>query len=269
MAPPARILAELYAVPPSAFTRERNARAAALAKAGKADEARAVKQLRRPPASLWAVNQLARAAPRELEAFLEAARRLRATQLRDPRAAAEAVREHRTHLGALVEQARGVLRGEEYHPTPAIERRISDTLLGAAADGRLAEDLREGGLAAEMQAPGFDALMGAPGAGLRLVRASPTKETSPEKRARPSGPKPSTSEKPVSNADDEGARQRAQALAQEAAARQAAAQQLEREITAAAGALTEQRRRLRDARREARRAAAAVQKAGRKVRRGR
>jgi fructose-1-phosphate kinase PfkB-like protein len=128
------VIAELYAVPPSAFTRERNAKAAALAKARHADEARAVKQLRRPSPSLWAANQLARAEPTRLAAFLEAVDRLRATQLRTPRAAAETAREHREHLNALVQRAGDVLHREGYRLTPALTRRISDTLFGAAAD---------------------------------------------------------------------------------------------------------------------------------------
>lgn len=47
---PPRVIEPLYALPLSAFTRERNAQATALTKAGRADEARAVTQLRRPTA---------------------------------------------------------------------------------------------------------------------------------------------------------------------------------------------------------------------------
>src|SRR5882762_444570 len=46
-------------------------------------------------------------------------------------------------------------------PIRAARRRISDTLLGAAADRRHAEALMHGRLTEELHAPGFDALTGA------------------------------------------------------------------------------------------------------------
>ena len=255
--PPARVIAELYAVPPSAFTRERNARAAALAKARHPDEARAVKQLRRPSASLWATNQLARAEPTRLAAFLEAVDRLRATQLRTPRAAAETAREHREHLNALVQRAGEVLHREGYRLTPALTRRISDTLFGAAADRRLADDLRHGRLAAEVAAPGFDALVGIPGAGrLHIVTGGNTAPRAVKVGKPAVAPAPAATNQ-VREAEE---RRRIEALEHEAATRKASVAKLEGEITAAATALAEQRRRLSTARREAKRAASTARK---------
>jgi hypothetical protein len=245
---PEQALEALYAVPLRDFTRERNARAAALAKAGNATAAEAVKALRRPPAWLWVTNQLGRLEGKHLAAFLEAASRLHATQLRDPQAAGATAQQHRAHLGTLLQRARDVLRREGHRVTPALERRISNTLLGAAADGRLADDLRHGRLTSGVQAPGFDALLGAPGAGRRP----------PGKRV-PPAPTASASK---AQAVEERTRLRARALADEAAARKAAARRLESEIAAATTALAEQQRRLRNARRDARRAAGAARKAG-------
>jgi hypothetical protein len=245
---PEQALEALYAVPLRDFTRERNARAAALAKAGNATAAEAVKALRRPPAWLWVTNQLGRLEGKHLAAFLEAASRLHATQLRDPQAAGATAQQHRAHLGTLLQRARDVLRREGHRVTPALERRISNTLLGAAADGRLADDLRHGRLTSGVQAPGFDALLGAPGAGRRP----------PGKRV-PPAPTASASK---AQAVEERTRLRARALADEAAAREAAARRLESEIAAATTALAEQQRRLRNARRDARRAAEAARKAG-------
>src|SRR5687768_3211382 len=48
----------LFQLPPAEFTAARNALAAKLKKAGKTDEADAVKALARPQVSAWAVNQL-------------------------------------------------------------------------------------------------------------------------------------------------------------------------------------------------------------------
>ena len=250
---PNEALEALYAVPLSAFTRERNARAAALAKAGQAAAAEAVKGLRRPPAWLWVTNQLGRLDGQRVAAFLEAATRIRATQLRDPQAAADTAQQHRAHLGALLQRARDVLRREGHQVNPALERRISNTLLGAAADRRLADDLRHGRLTSEVQAPGFEALLGAPGAGRRPLAKSAGK----------AGPGKAPPNVPIVSAreEEERRRQRARALADEAAAREAAARELESEIAAATTALTEQQHRLQSARREARRAAAAARRA--------
>ena len=68
---PEDAITRLYAVPLDAFTRERNGLATALTKAGHADQARVVRQLRRPSAPLWATNQLARVDSERLEAFLD------------------------------------------------------------------------------------------------------------------------------------------------------------------------------------------------------
>ncbi|HEU4371333.1 MAG TPA: hypothetical protein VFV05_24185 [Methylomirabilota bacterium] len=154
-------IAELYAVPPSAFTRARNAKVAALEKAGREADARAVRQLRRPPAGLWAANQLARAAPEQLEALADAVDRARRAQLRDPRAAGEAVQRLRADLEVLVVRAGQLLTEHGYHPTPATLRRISDTLIGASSDRRFAQDLRRGRLTTELAPPGFEILAGA------------------------------------------------------------------------------------------------------------
>jgi hypothetical protein len=101
-----RIIAQLYRVPPSAFTRERNARATALEKAGEPAQAHAVRQLRRPSASLWATNQLAPDDPKRLATFFETVEEVRRTQLRDPRGAGEAMRRHRGELDARVTRLR-------------------------------------------------------------------------------------------------------------------------------------------------------------------
>ena len=157
----ARLLDQLYAVQPSAFTRERNAKAAALEKAGRRAEARALRQLRRPPASLWATNRLAYVEAKRLGAFLDAVDRVRRSQLRDPRAAGEAMQRQRAELRALADRARELLAEQGYRATAATDRRISNTLLGAAVDRRRAQDLWRGRLTDELSAPGFEVLSGA------------------------------------------------------------------------------------------------------------
>src|SRR5262245_22637205 len=99
---PEDAIAKLYAVPLSAFTRERDALSRAFARSSRPAEARAVRQLRRPSAALWASNQLAHTEPEQLGAFLGGIARIRKTQLRDPRAAADEVSLQRRELQRLV-----------------------------------------------------------------------------------------------------------------------------------------------------------------------
>jgi DNA repair exonuclease SbcCD ATPase subunit len=119
---------------------------------------------------LWAANQLAHAEPRRLEAFVRTVNDVRRTQLQDPQAAGEALHRQRSELDALVRRAGELLAQHGHRATPATDRRVSDTLLGAAVDPRLSEDLRHGRLMAEQSAPGFEVLAGAkPATSLRLV----------------------------------------------------------------------------------------------------
>ena len=71
---------ELYALQPSELTRERDERAKALRKEGDRDEADAVKALRKPTLAAWALNQLARRQPKEVERLLAAGEELRSAQ---------------------------------------------------------------------------------------------------------------------------------------------------------------------------------------------
>ena len=61
----------LFEVPPTAFVARRNELAVQLRKAGKKDEAAAVKALSKPSLTVWAVNQLARRYPDQLAGFLK------------------------------------------------------------------------------------------------------------------------------------------------------------------------------------------------------
>jgi hypothetical protein len=157
-----RILEELYAVAPSEFTRARNAKAAALKAAGHVAEARAVQRISKPSTPLWAANQLARLAPKQVDRFIDAVQQVQHRQLRDPRAAAEAMQMQRAELAVLIDRAASALTKAGYQASSATLERVSNTLLGAAVDRGLASDLRHGRLAAELAAPGFEVLARAP-----------------------------------------------------------------------------------------------------------
>ena len=178
---PPQVLEELFTAPPSAFTKERNARAAALKKAGRHDAAEALRRLRRPNASLWATNQLGRLDATRLAAFIDAVGDLRRTQLRDPRAAGEALRRQRSALDALLEVAGKHLADNGLNATPEVLRRISNTLQGAAVDRQRTDELRHGRLTEELSAPGFEVFEGA-GPGRLRTRPSARRPDVPRRR---------------------------------------------------------------------------------------
>ena len=144
-------LAALFEVPLEEFTGARNALAKRLRAEGKEAEAKEVAGLRKPPKALWLVNQLARRAPKDLQALIEATRRIREAQ--EKGLAGDEVREgmraQRAALAALTAAA-----GDA-----ASERRIHDTLQAAAMSEP--DALREGRLLQELQPSGFGALLGA------------------------------------------------------------------------------------------------------------
>ena len=270
----ARALERLYAVSPREFTRARNTLAAELRKSRDVEAARAVAGLRRPSATLWAVNQLARHAQAPLTRFLQAVERLRRTQLSDPRGAMEAMRAERAQLETLVQRAEQALSEAGYSLSAEARRRIGDTLLGAAADRHHADALAHGRLTEELQAPGFDALTGSGrlrlvqgGAGQRdgAQRRPPDDERArhADTRARDAQTRAHDAKTPLREAKAreheakareraekaEQRRQEAEARRRAAAARAAEVAALEREATAARERLADVQRRLKEARR--------------------
>jgi hypothetical protein len=237
-----QVIEQLYAVPLARFTAERNASATALRKAGHRSDADRIQTLRKPSATLWVTNQLARTEDRRLGHFLDAVNQVRTTQLLDPRAASEAMQTQRADLDALVARAARLLTDAGQQPSTASLRRISNTLLGAAVDRRFADDLRHGRLTEELPAPGFEVLTGlAPAPQLRLVPGGKP----------PRGAEDSRQQEQHAREEEEERRRRAEEAARlerEAAERLNAVAALERELGDAEARLADVRRRLRDAR---------------------
>jgi hypothetical protein len=248
-------IARVYGVPPAEFTATRNRLAAELRKSGHADAARVLADLRKPSAALWAVNRLARTEGKSLGAFFDAVARLRRSQLRDPREAAEALRAQRAALESLVARGREVLTGAGLTASQQALRRLSDTLMGAAVDQDHADALRRGELTTELPAPGFEAFSAAripARPRLRLVRA-------PEAPAAPTVYREAVAARAA-------AAQRRRALEAEDLARRAAdhareVSELEAEKGSARARVADLDRKLRMARKAARQAAAAAKRA--------
>ena len=252
-------IARAYAAPPAEFTATRNRLVAELRKTGRAADARALAQLRKPSAPLWAANRVASTEGKSLGALFDAVERVRETQLRDPRRAAEALAAQRAALETLVAHGRKTLAGVGLAASQQALRRLSDTLLGAAVDREHAEALRRGELTEELPAPGFEAFTGIrvpERPRLRLVRKP---EPTPK-------PDPGRDREAVS-ARAEAQRRRAQEaeeLTRRAAERAREVTELEVETATARARVADLQRKLRAARQTARQAAAAAKRTGRK-----
>jgi hypothetical protein len=272
-----RELDELYGVPPGEFTAARNAKAAALKAAGRAEDAQTVRQLAKPTPFLWAVNQLARQDSERLAHFIDVVRRGRRSQLHDPRTAAEDMKTIRAELQALTSRATEILTTAGYSAPSSSSARISNTVLGAATDDDRVDDLRHGRLDAELAAPGFEVLAGAaPARHLQLVRGGKSSEprrapgtSMAGRRREPAEAKREHAEARRAQAEAERAREAAErdrraaevaAARREADERKAAAERAADEVRELERRLADARRNLRAAEREAAAAAQRVRR---------
>lgn len=238
-----RHIEELFAAPLKDFTSARNAKVAALKAAGHGDDAQLLRRLGRPPGSLWAVNQLARLVPEQLGQFVDLVQQARRDQLRDPHAAAEAMQAQRAQLAVLTRRAAEAMTKAAHRASSDALGRISNTLLGAAVDRHLAEDLRRGRLTAELPAPGFEVLAG--------VRAGGKLRALPGGRAS----RPESEEAAARQAHERDERERlaqeAEAARRDAKERAEAADRAGQQVRELKRQLAEAQRRLQTAQREA------------------
>jgi hypothetical protein len=266
----------LYAIPLDQFTPARDALAARLKTAGDAAESARVKALRKPTAPAWAVNQLARRYPKQVEVLIAASDQLRRAQQELLQGASagdlwEATLAEREAVGELMKAAEWLLKESGLGATRGTLDRVSDTLYAAAADPTGRTLLRRGLISQEMRRTGFGDLT-APASSSPRVKGS-SKPSRPAPAAKPA-PGPTSKkvleserasvratreaeradveavrlEKAMRRADDEAvqARKRADAAARAAADAKQAAAAARREAT--------------EARREAERAGARFEK---------
>jgi hypothetical protein len=186
---------ELYALPPAEFTRARDERAKALRKAGDREEADAVKALRKPTVAAWALNQLARRRPKQVEGLIAAGEDLRAAQEEllaggDRKAFQSAAATERDQVAELAREAVELAAEEGERPSPALTEKVATTLHAAALDEETAEELRAGRLVREREAIGGFGAMSAE-APARSAPARSPKSKSAE-AAKPATAKPAT-----------------------------------------------------------------------------
>ncbi len=171
-------LRDLFGVPPAEFVAARDALAKELRAGRREAEASEVASLRRPTAPVWAVNQLARRAPAEVEELLDSSERVQKAQLRG--AGGDELRSamagQRAALAKLERGAEQVLRGAGLQASPGAIRTVQSTLQAAATGSReMRERLRNGTMREALEPAGFDALLSA---GIAPARRAPARPTS-------------------------------------------------------------------------------------------
>jgi hypothetical protein len=181
-------IAELYGQPLVEWTAARNALAARLRGAGRKADAEAVKALRKPSASAWAVNQLFRSEEERMDELLAAGQRARAAQGqavagRGAEVFREALKAARRQIEELRRRAAGLLAKDGKKAGAAVVERVGTNLEALAFSPAAAAQGARGYLDADLDPPGFEVLTG-----VRLAAPSPAPPRAP--RTRPSaGPR--------------------------------------------------------------------------------
>jgi hypothetical protein len=199
---------ELYGLPLDQFTKARDEEARRLRQAGDRDASAAVKALRKPSKSAWAVNQVARTHQEDVERLRDAGGRVR-----NALAEGHDVRSPSHELANIVDalaDAAAAIGGA------AVRDDAVTTFRAAAADPARGEEVAAGQLVTPLEASGFDA------AGLELVPAP----DGPDENARRRAEREARVER--WQADAKRARERAELLAEEAAAAEGRAADLRR-----------------------------------------
>lgn len=159
-APPlSEIADELYALPPNEFTPRRDAHASAARAAGDRSAATQITALRKPSTAAWLANQLVRAQPAQIEAFLQLGAGLREAQTKLQGDALRVLSQQRRQLiNELVRQARRVAAEQGRPVTDAITRELEQTLEAAVSDPDAGAALAAGRLTTSLTpSGGFEA----------------------------------------------------------------------------------------------------------------
>jgi hypothetical protein len=170
---------ELFGLPLGEFTNARNELAKRLKAEGDLNAAAEVRKLRKPSVPAWAVNQLARRRPDEVEELLLVSRHVREAQQRMVSGGGraklnEASRARKELLDRLAQAAADILESSGHAPSRATLDDVTNTLLATATDEEAADRVRRGVLEKElMGATGFEDAFGltASGAAVEAARS--------------------------------------------------------------------------------------------------
>jgi len=150
----------LYGLPLDEFIKARDGLARGRSKEQGKEAGAAIKALRKPSVVAWALNQLARRHPDEVEALMETGAGLRRAQTAaleggDPEALRAATRAENHDVAALAGQAASILRIDGRGGSGAHAERLAATLRAAAVDPEAGDLLRRGVLTTELSPAGF------------------------------------------------------------------------------------------------------------------
>ncbi len=149
---------ELYGLTPGEFTRARDERVKALRGDGDREAADAVKALRKPTVAAWALNQLVRRRPKDVETLLRAGRELRAAQEElvggGERSAFQNAAAKQRELVAKLSADGAALASETGERASGLREKLAGTLHAATLDEETAEELRAGRIVREREAIG-------------------------------------------------------------------------------------------------------------------
>lgn len=152
----------LFQLPLDEFTAARNALAAQLKKAGRAEDADQVKALPKPPISAWAVNQLHWRHRKPLDRLIAAGERFRKAQAAQLAGKSGDLREpleaRRDALAELTKLAAALLRDAGHNPSPDTMRHVATTLEALATYGSHPDAPQAGRLTDDIDPPGFEAI---------------------------------------------------------------------------------------------------------------
>jgi hypothetical protein len=171
---------KLYGLPLEDFVAQRDALAKQLRADGRRAEADEVKALRKPPAVVWAVNQLMRTQRKAARTLVDAADR--AAEHPSDR---DALRAHHDALDQLTTAGAGLLSGKGRGLSEDALLRVRGALHAASLDRDRREEFIAGRLSEEPAPAGFGAITGMPAPA--KPRAAKRKEPPPP----PPPPKPS------------------------------------------------------------------------------
>ena len=148
---------ELYGLPLEEFTARRNALAKQLRAAKQKEAAARVQGLRKPSITAWAVNQLARRHPDQIEMVLAIGAELRRVHRQalagDASGLREATRREQEVVGSAARSALALL-GEPGGSSSNLDR-ITETLRTAATESDAGAAVRRGRLEADLESRGF------------------------------------------------------------------------------------------------------------------
>jgi hypothetical protein len=237
----------LYGLPLDEFTPRRDELVKELRGAGKRDEAAWVKALRKPSATAWLVNQLARTQKSDARQVLDSGDALRAAQERALSGKggrddlADAAEEHAAAMRALLAKAPGLLDRQGASPSNTTLERAAETLRAIPLDDEARAGFAAGRLTREHRAAGLG--FAAPGAPHRPSKATPAK---PKKAPKDEGKAAAAAAKEAERRAKE--REEARALVKQARAlqraRQRDASELERDLKQAQRELERSQRRV-------------------------